>query len=212
VLGGPSPQAIGGDKTDLIEAVQQALFASKLVSYAQVLPGNASPTPSFLLTISSQPQGFVLIKKASEEYKWDIDLGACSLMWRGGCIIRSTVHHFTCKPLRRYLDWALFSFSLQFLGKIKEAFDKSPDLENLLLDSWFVEKIMAAQSGWRKVVGLAVANGISCPAFTAALTYYDGYRTPRLPANLLQAQRDYFGAHQYERVDKPRGEFFHTNW
>ena len=103
-------------------------------------------------------------------------------------------------------------FPGQFLGKIKEAFDKKPELDNLLMDSWFVEKIAAAQAGWRKVLGLAIANGISCPCFMAAITYYDGYRTARLPANLLQAQRDYFGAHQYERLDKPRGEFFHTNW
>jgi 6-phosphogluconate dehydrogenase len=110
-------------------------------------------------------------------------------MWRGGCIIRSV-----------------------FLGNIKEAFDKNKDLENLLLDPFFKEKIDKAQESWRKVVATAVANGIPAPALSSALAYYDGYRTERLPANLLQAQRDYFGAHTYERVDKPRGEFFHTNW
>jgi 6-phosphogluconate dehydrogenase len=110
-------------------------------------------------------------------------------MWRGGCIIRSA-----------------------FLGKIKEAFDNQPGLSNLLLDPYFKAAIDKAQAGWRKVVAMAVMNGIPTPAFATALSYYDGYRTETLPANLLQAQRDYFGAHTYERVDKPRGEFFHTNW
>ena len=110
-------------------------------------------------------------------------------MWRGGCIIRSA-----------------------FLGKIKEAFDKNPDITNILLDPFFTEKLNEAQEGWRNVVANAVFSGIPIPAFTSALSYYDGYRTARLPANLLQAQRDYFGAHTYERIDAPRGEFFHTNW
>ena len=110
-------------------------------------------------------------------------------MWRGGCIIRSA-----------------------FLGKIKEAFDRNPDLTNLLLDPFFKEKVLAAQASWRKVVSTAIANGIPVPSLSSALTYFDGYRSGRLPANLLQAQRDYFGAHTYERIDKPRGEFFHTNW
>jgi 6-phosphogluconate dehydrogenase len=110
-------------------------------------------------------------------------------MWRGGCIIRSV-----------------------FLGKIKDAFDKNPDLTNLLLDPFFKEKVEAAQASWRRVVAKAMENGVPVPAFSTALCYYDGFRTARLPANLLQAQRDYFGAHTYERLDKPRGEFFHTNW
>ena len=110
-------------------------------------------------------------------------------MWRGGCIIRSV-----------------------FLGKIKEAFDKDPELSNLLLDPFFKEKVESSQDSWRRVVAAAAMNGIPVPAFATALNYYDGYRCERLPANLLQAQRDYFGAHMYERIDKPRGEFFHTNW
>lgn len=137
----------------------------------------------------SYAQGFVLIKKASEEYNWNIDLGSAALMWRGGCIIRS-----------------------KFLGNIKDAFVKNPNLSNLLLDEFFKDKVHAAQAGWRQVCGLSITTGIPCPAFQSALAYYDGYRCARLPANLLQAQRDYFGAHTYERIDKPRGEFFHTNW
>ena len=116
-------------------------------------------------------------------------MGSAALMWRGGCIIRST-----------------------FLGDIKAAFDKNPSLQNLLLDDFFKTKIHAAQAGWREICVLAVQSGVPCPAFQAALAYFDGYRSATLPANLLQAQRDYFGAHQYERIDKPRGEMFHTNW
>lgn len=167
VLEGPEIK-FEGDKKAAIEALRDALFASKIVSYAQ---------------------GFVLIKKASEEYEWNIDMGSAALMWRGGCIIRS-----------------------KFLGDIKTAFDKNPKLENLLLDDFFHNKIKAAMAGWRETCVLAVRTGIPCPAFQSALAYYDGYRCARLPANLLQAQRDYFGAHTYERVDKPAGEFFHTNW
>jgi 6-phosphogluconate dehydrogenase len=110
-------------------------------------------------------------------------------MWRGGCIIRSA-----------------------FLGDINKAFTKNPELPNLLLDPFFKGKIEAVQASWRKVVAAAISNGIPVPAFSSALCYYDGYRTENLPANLLQAQRDYFGAHTYERLDKPRGQFFHTNW
>jgi len=168
VLKGPEVAAFDGDKTQLLEAIRDALFASKVVSYAQ---------------------GFVLIKKASEEYGWGIDLGAAALMWRGGCIIRS-----------------------KFLGDINNAFIKNPDLPNLLMDEFFTNKVHAAQTHWRQVCALSIKFGIPCPAFQSALAYYDGYRTAHLPANLLQAQRDYFGAHQYERLDKPRGEFFHTNW
>ncbi len=139
--------------------------------------------------ICSYAQGFQLMRSAAEEYGWNLNFGEIALLWRGGCIIRA-----------------------QFLGKIKEAFDKNPELPNLLLDSHFQQVIDENQAAWRKVVALAAGNGIPAPAFSSALAYYDGYRTERLPANLLQAQRDYFGAHTYERVDKPRGEFFHTEW
>ena len=155
-------------KKALIEDIRSALYASKIVSYAQ---------------------GYMLMKAAAHEYAWDLNYGGIALMWRGGCIIRS-----------------------RFLGKIKEAFDKNPKLLNLLLDDYFRAEIKKSQKGWRNVVALAVKKGIPVPAFSTALAFFDGYRNPRLPANLLQAQRDYFGAHTYERVDKPRGEFFHTNW
>ncbi len=139
--------------------------------------------------ICSYAQGYQLMKAAAVEYGWDLDFGNIALLWRGGCIIRA-----------------------RFLGKIKEAFDKRPDLPNLLLDSYFKNVIEENQDAWRKVVAMAVEKGIPVPAFSSALAYYDGYRRERLPANLLQAQRDYFGAHTYERVDRPRGEFFHTEW
>jgi 6-phosphogluconate dehydrogenase len=126
---------------------------------------------------------------AANDYKWNLNYGGIALMWRGGCIIRSA-----------------------FLGKIKEAFDHNHDLENLLLDPYFTSTVLKAQEGWRRVVSAAVEQGIPVPAISSALAYFDGYRSARLPANLLQAQRDYFGAHTYERTDKPRGEFFHTNW
>ena len=167
LLHGPKP-SFTGDKKAFIEDIKNALFASKLVSYAQ---------------------GYVLMRAAAEEYKWNLNNGGIALMWRGGCIIRST-----------------------FLGKIKEAFDNNPKLTNLLLDPFFKEKIESSQASWRKVVAAAVTNGIWIPAMSTALNYFDGYRSERLPANLLQAQRDYFGAHTYERIDKPRGQFFHTNW
>ncbi len=157
-----------GDKKAFIDKIKDALYASKVVSYAQ---------------------GYVLMKVAAKEFGWNLNYGGIALMWRGGCIIRSI-----------------------FLGKIKEAFDKNPDLENLLLDPYFKDIVISAQDGWREVVSTAALNGIPVPAFSTALAYYDGYRSERLPANLLQAQRDYFGAHTYERTDKPRGEFFHTNW
>jgi 6-phosphogluconate dehydrogenase len=139
--------------------------------------------------IVSYAQGYVLMRAAAEEYGWKLNNGGIALMWRGGCIIRSV-----------------------FLGKIKEAFDKNPDLTNLMLDDYFKNKMEETNAGWRRVVATAVTNGIPVPAIASALNYYDGYRCERLPANLLQAQRDYFGAHTYERIDKPRGEFFHTNW
>lgn len=167
ILTGPKP-AFSGDRKEFIEAIKNALYASKIVSYAQ---------------------GYTLMRAAAKTYGWNLKYGEIALMWRGGCIIRSV-----------------------FLDKIKEAFDKNPDLTNLLLDPFFKDKIEKAQAGWRMVVAQAALNGIPVPALSSALCYYDGYRSERLPANLLQAQRDYFGAHTYERTDKPRGEFFHTNW
>ncbi|MEI7423750.1 MAG: decarboxylating NADP(+)-dependent phosphogluconate dehydrogenase [Prolixibacteraceae bacterium] len=139
--------------------------------------------------IISYAQGYDLMGEAAKEFKWNLNNGGIALMWRGGCIIRSV-----------------------FLGKIKDAFDKNPELEHLLLDKYFNETITKAQEGWRRVVATAFTSGIPIPCLATALTYFDGFRSERLPANLLQAQRDYFGAHTYERVDKPRGEFFHTNW
>jgi 6-phosphogluconate dehydrogenase len=139
--------------------------------------------------ICSYAQGYQLMRAAAEEYNWQLNFGQIALMWRGGCIIRA-----------------------QFLDKIKAAFDKNPDLTNLLLDDYFKKAIDDNQAGWRKVVATAVEAGIPTPAFSSALAYYDGYRSEKLPANLLQAQRDYFGAHTYERIDQPRGKFFHTNW
>ena len=139
--------------------------------------------------IISYAQGYNLMMEAAKEYGWNLNYGGVALMWRGGCIIRSA-----------------------FLGDIKAAFDKNPGLANLLLDPFFKEKVEAAQAGWRRVCAAALSNGIPVPALTSALCYFDGFRSERLPANLLQAQRDYFGAHTYERIDKPRGQFFHTNW
>jgi 6-phosphogluconate dehydrogenase len=139
--------------------------------------------------IISYAQGFMLMREASKEYHWNLNYGGVALVWRGGCIIRSA-----------------------FLGKIKEAFDKNPNLQNLLLDDYFRGVIENCQDSWRRVVMQAIELGVPVPAFTTALAFYDGYRSQRLPANLLQAQRDYFGAHTYERVDRPRGQFFHTNW
>ncbi|TKG90447.1 decarboxylating NADP(+)-dependent phosphogluconate dehydrogenase [Puteibacter caeruleilacunae] len=139
--------------------------------------------------IVSYAQGYNLMQEAAKEYNWNLNYGGIALMWRGGCIIRSV-----------------------FLGKIKEAFDNNPTLMNLLLDPYFKEKVEDAQQSWRNVVATAMMNGIAVPCFASALTYFDGFRSEQLPANMLQAQRDYFGAHTYERVDKPRGEFFHTNW
>jgi 6-phosphogluconate dehydrogenase len=139
--------------------------------------------------IISYAQGYMLLKAAGKENGWNLNMGGIALMWRGGCIIRS-----------------------RFLGKIKEAFDKNPALENVLLDSFFSGALNQYQASWRKALVHAVELGIPTPAFSTALAFFDGYRTGRLPANLLQAQRDYFGAHTYERTDKPRGQFFHTNW
>jgi len=157
-----------GKRQEFIEDLRKALYASKIVSYAQ---------------------GYALMRAAAEEYGWDLNYGGIALMWRGGCIIRSV-----------------------FLGKIKEAFGNDPGLMNLMLDPFFKGKIESSQKAWRNVIATSVSNGIPVPAFSAALAYFDGYRSENLSANMLQAQRDYFGAHMYERVDKPRGEFFHTNW
>jgi 6-phosphogluconate dehydrogenase len=157
-----------GDRQTFLADLREALYASKIVSYAQ---------------------GYTLMRAAAQTYGWNLNYGGIALMWRGGCIIRSA-----------------------FLEKIKEAFDRNPDLSNLLLDPFFKEKIVAAQPGWRRICAAALTNGIPAPTLTTALCYFDGYRSEKLPANLLQAQRDYFGAHTYERVDRPRGEFSHTNW
>src|SRR5574344_2977077 len=168
ILKGPEAVRFKGDRKAFLEDLREALFAAKVVSYAQ---------------------GYALMRAAAKEYGWNLNYGGIALMWRGGCIIRSV-----------------------FLGDIKKAFDKNPNLPNLLLDPFFKETVEKAQAGWRRVCATALTNGIPVPALTSALCYFDGFRTERLPANLLQAQRDYFGAHTYERVDKPRGEFFHTNW
>ena len=167
VLRGPTPE-FTGDKQAFLNDLEKALYASKIVSYTQ---------------------GYVLLKAAAEEFKWNLNYGGIALLWRGGCIIRSV-----------------------FLGRIKEAFDRNPQLPNLLLDSFFRETIEKSQDAWRRVVSSSVLNGIWIPTMATALNYFDGFRNARLPANLLQAQRDYFGAHMYERIDEPRGKFFHTNW
>ena len=167
VLDGPGTK-FEGDKSAMVADLEQALYASKIVSYAQ---------------------GYQLMRAISDEKDWGLDYGAIALMWRGGCIIRSA-----------------------FLNNIRDAFEKDAELTNLLLDDFFQHAVENAQAAWRRVVSTAVTLGIPMPAISAALAYFDGYRTERLPANLLQAQRDYFGAHTYERIDKERGEFFHTNW
>jgi len=166
-LTGPG-STFNGDKKEFIEKIQQALFASKICSYAQ---------------------GFHLMRAAEKEYGWNLKPGNIALLWRAGCIIRA-----------------------RFLDNIKSAYDSNKDLPNLLLDDYFTNKIDQTQSAWRDVIAVAVNNGIPVPAFSSALAYYDSYRAERLPANLLQAQRDYFGAHSYERVDQPQGKFFHSQW
>jgi 6-phosphogluconate dehydrogenase len=167
LLSGPGKK-YAGDRAALVEDIRQALYASKICSYAQ---------------------GFQLMREAAKTYGWTLNFGSIAMMWRNGCIIRA-----------------------QFLGKIKEAFDEQPDLPNLLLAPYFTAAIERNQAGWRRVVALSAELGIPVPAFSSALTYFDSYRSAVLPANLLQAQRDYFGAHTYERIDRPRGEFHHTNW
>lgn len=164
VLGGPDSPPVGFDMNDL----RDALYASKIVSYAQ---------------------GFMLLAAASAEYGWDLDYGRIASLWREGCIIRA-----------------------RFLDDITAAFRSDPTLSNLLLSPFFAGAIATAQPGWRRVVAAAVAAGVPVPAYGSALAFFDGYRSASLPANLIQAQRDFFGAHTYERTDRPRGEFFHTNW
>ena len=167
ILSGPKFK-FDGDRAAFVEDIRQGLLASKLVSYAQ---------------------GFMLLREAAREYKWNLNYGGIAMVWRAGCIIRSV-----------------------FLGKIKAAFDRDAALGNLLLDPYFTELVDRCQPSWRRVVAQAVSAGVPVPAFTTALSFFDGFRSERLPANLLQAQRDYFGAHTYERIDQPRGKFFHTNW
>ena len=168
VLSGPPKPSSGLDAGSFIDDIEMALYASKIISYAQ---------------------GYALMNAMGKESGWQFNNGGVALMWRGGCIIRSA-----------------------FLGKIKDAFDRDANLTNLLLDPFFASEINKAQAGWRRVCAAAVTHGIPIPEMATALAYYDGYRCERLPANLLQAQRDYFGAHTYERIDRPRGQFFHTNW
>lgn len=167
-LKGPTDFQCSMSKEELVDAVRDALFASKIISYAQ---------------------GMEMLGLASNEYNWNLNMGDIATIWRGGCIIRA-----------------------QFLNSIKEAYETDPNLANLMLAPYFTDTLNRLQSNWRKVVALSVENGIPAPAFSASLGYYDSYRTARLPANLLQAQRDYFGAHTYQRVDKPEDQAFHTQW
>ena len=167
LLSGPVEE-FQGDRKAFIDDIRQALYASKIVSYAQ---------------------GYMMMRGAGQEFGWDLNYGGIALMWREGCIIRSA-----------------------FLGKIEEAYRQDQNLSNLLLSPYFKNEVQQAQSAWRRVVAKAVLHGIPVPAMSSALAFYDGYRHERLPANLIQAQRDYFGAHTYERIDQPRGEFFHTDW
>ena len=165
----PAPRIqFDGDRQQLIDDLRQALYAAKIISYAQ---------------------GYQLLQNAARAYQWNLNYGGIALVWRGGCIIRSA-----------------------FLGDIKKAFDRDPTLANLLFDAFFRDAVATRESAWRRVIVTAVQNGVPIPCMSAALAFLDGLRAERLPANLLQAQRDYFGAHTYERIDRPRGEFFHTNW
>ena len=167
LLSGPNIQ-FKGNKEQVLEDIHDALYAAKIVSYAQ---------------------GYTLLNEAANQFNWNLNYGGIALMWRGGCIIRSA-----------------------FLNKIKDAYDNNPEIKNLLLDPFFKDKINNCQEGWRRIASIAMSHGVPIPAMTSSLSYYDGYRSARLPANLLQAQRDYFGAHSYERVDRSVGEFFHTDW
>ena len=166
-LSGPRV-SFSGDKAQALKDIHDALYASKIVSYAQ---------------------GYTLLSDAAKAFNWNLNYGAIAMMWRGGCIIRSA-----------------------FLTKIKDAYDNNSDLKNLLLDPFFKDKINQSQEGWRRIIAVAISNGVPVPAMSSSLSYFDGYRSERLPANLLQAQRDYFGAHTYERLDAKKGEFFHTEW
>jgi 6-phosphogluconate dehydrogenase len=168
ILTGPQGYQFTGEKKQLIDAVRDSLYSSKICSYAQ---------------------GYALMRSASDEAKWNLKFGEIAMIWRGGCIIRA-----------------------RFLQRIKDAFEKNPALPNLLLDPYFKDLITKTQGNWRLIVSQAALAGIPVPAFSASLAYYDSYRCARLPANLLQAQRDYFGSHTYERVDQPKGKFFHLDW
>jgi 6-phosphogluconate dehydrogenase len=167
VLQGPGLKQESG-RAELIKAIRDALYCSKICAYAQ---------------------GFQLMAEAQKEYGWQLDFGTIAQIWRGGCIIRA-----------------------RFLQKITDAYNRAPDLKNLMLDEYFTNALHAGQNNWRDVIALAVRNGIPVPAFGSSLAYFDGYRSACLPANLLQAQRDFFGAHTYERIDQPRGQFFHLDW
>ena len=156
------------ERWPLVEDLRRALYASKIISYAQ---------------------GYQLLRSAAQLNKWSLNYGRIALVWRAGCIIRSA-----------------------FLGDIKKAFDREPGLENLLLAPFFRDAVTSRQGGWRRAIVAAVQSGVPVPCLSAALAYFDGYRSERLPANMIQAQRDFFGAHTYERIDQPRGKFFHTNW
>jgi 6-phosphogluconate dehydrogenase len=200
-----SSAELGQPTTLITEAVYARVISSfkdQRLAAAKLLPGPKAAAPAnpqasienirqalYASKLISYTQGYMLMEAAAREYGWNLNYGGIALMWRGGCIIRS-----------------------RFLGNIKAAFDKNPQLTNLLLDDFFVGTISTNQAGWRSTIAEAVTAGIPLPAMSSALAFYDGYRSERLPANLLQAQRDYFGAHTYERLDKPRGEFFHTNW
>jgi 6-phosphogluconate dehydrogenase len=169
ILNGPSSKpGLEQGTEEMVMAIRDALYCSKICSYAQ---------------------GFQLMREAQKEYDWKLNFGEIAQIWRGGCIIRAA-----------------------FLQKITEAYQKDPDLSNLLLDDYFKECIDKYQANWRKVISIAVSYGVPVPTFSSALAYYDGYRNARLPQNLLQAQRDYFGAHTYERIDEPRGKHFHLDW
>jgi len=165
---GPSAGNVNIDRKTLVDDIRKALYASKIISYAQ---------------------GFNLLKKAAAEYGWNLNYGEIAMIWRGGCIIRSA-----------------------FLNKIYEAYKKNPNLANLVIDDYFSSILSENSDSWRRVIAAAVAQGIPVPAMSSALSWFDSYRSEWLPANLLQAQRDYFGAHTYERIDEPEGKFFHTNW
>jgi len=196
-LGSPAPTIAEAVFARCVSAVKEERVAASKVLMGPCAEYKGNPgdfiqnirKALYASKVCSYAQGYQLLKMAAVDFDWDLNYGEIALMWRGGCIIRA-----------------------KFLGDIKVAFDKQPDLPNLLLDPFFKQVIDDCQGSWRKVIAEAVLLGIPVPAFSSALAYYDAYRTDRLPANLLQAQRDYFGAHTYERVDKPRGEFFHTDW